>query len=69
MTRRPEFDPQAIPNFNATGRIGELDPDEVEERQSSVQSGAQTGQDLEAAQAPTGNPDPVANGPGAFEAP
>ena len=35
MQRRKDFDPQAIPRFDSPGRLGELDPDEPEERQSS----------------------------------
>ena len=44
MTRpKPkDFDPQAIPHYNAEGRLGELDPDEPEERQSSAQTEAGT---------------------------
>jgi hypothetical protein len=35
-TRR--FDPQAIPDFDRGGRLGELDPNSPEERQGSVLS-------------------------------
>jgi hypothetical protein len=43
MTRpKPkDFDPQAIPHYNAEGRLGELDPDEPEERQSSAEVGTE----------------------------
>jgi hypothetical protein len=48
MSRKQDFDPQAIPNFGGGGRIGETDPNEPEEQQSSAQivqdaeSGVQT---------------------------
>jgi hypothetical protein len=58
MSRKQDFDPQAIPNFGGGGRIGETDPNEPEEQQSSAQivqdaeSGVQT--DPAAGAAPAG---------------
>jgi hypothetical protein len=37
MSRKQDFDPQAIPNFGGSGRMGEIDPNEPEEQQSSAQ--------------------------------
>jgi hypothetical protein len=37
MSRKQEFDPQAIPNYAGAGRVGEIDPNEIEEQQSSAQ--------------------------------
>jgi hypothetical protein len=37
MSRKKDFDPQAIPNFGGAGRMGEMDPNEPEEQQSSAQ--------------------------------
>ena len=37
MSRKQEFDPNAIPNYGGAGRVGELDPNEPEEQQSSTQ--------------------------------
>ena len=37
MNRKKEFDPNAIPNYGGAGRVGELDPNEPEEQQSSTQ--------------------------------
>ncbi len=38
-------DPNAIPNFNAGGRIGEAQPDEPEQAQSSVELDPEAGGD------------------------
>lgn len=66
MSRTPpkDFDPQAIPHFNAEGRIGELDPDEPEERESSAQSEAGT----EPAPGPSGSATPEDGSEGAERA-
>ena len=37
MSRKKEFDPNAIPNYGGAGRVGEIDPNEPEEQMSSAQ--------------------------------
>lgn len=37
MSRKKEFDPNAIPNYGGAGRMGEIDPNEPEEQMSSAQ--------------------------------
>jgi hypothetical protein len=80
MTRQKQenFDPQAIPHYNSDGRLGELDRDEPEERESSAQSEAGTVQPPDriarggrtpgaggargGAQAPADDAEPIARG-------
>ena len=38
MNSKPDFDPDAIPNYVATGRTGELHANEPEQHQHSVQA-------------------------------
>jgi hypothetical protein len=45
-------DPNAIPNFNSGGRIGELQPNEPEQAQSSVELDPTAGGDGAASEAP-----------------
>jgi len=44
-------DPNAIPNFNAGGRVGELQPNEPEQAQSSVELDSTAGGDGAASEA------------------
>ena len=73
-------DPNAIPNFNSGGRLGELQPNQPEQAQSSVELDPTAGGDgaaSEAAQhesllgdgepAPNTRPDPSTTGGGAID--
>ncbi len=55
-------DPNAIPNFNAGGRIGELQPNEPEQEQSSVQLDETADGDGAATGVPPTVPDQAAPG-------
>ena len=42
---QPNFDPNAIPNFDRAGRLGESDRNQPEQRQSSAQASESADQD------------------------
>jgi hypothetical protein len=73
-------DPNSIPNFNSGGRIGELQPNEPEQAQSSVELDPTAGGDGAASEgamhesllddgsaSPTGRADPSKTGGGAVD--
>ncbi len=72
-------DPNSIPNFNSGGRIGELQPNEPEQAQSSVELDSTAGGDGAASEGSThesllddgksakAKPDPSTTGAGAID--
>jgi hypothetical protein len=72
-------DPNSIPNFNSGGRIGELQPNEPEQAQSSVELDPTAGGDgaasesaaheslLDDGKSPPAQPDPSKTGAGAID--
>jgi len=68
MSRKQEFDPNAIPNYGGAGRVGELDPNDSEEQQSSSQI-AGTNPDVQTDPAAgAGTPDTGKSDPGTARA-
>jgi hypothetical protein len=68
MSRKQEFDPNAIPNYGGAGRVGELDPNDSEEQQSSAQIAGTNPEIQTDPAAGEGKPDTGTNDPGTARA-